>query len=254
MERDSDHDDLVPPDEIVNAQNIGVGDFKALGDGMVNGLRARGLLHDQSIVLDIGCGLGRLARPLTAILAPTARYYGFDINPTCIDWCRQRYALFRNFHFDWIDLHSAFYNAQGKAQARDFRFPIRDNHADLAILMSVFTHMYFEDAAAYVREIARMLKPGGRCVITYFLIDEQIADHYAQRALKGEGVFPILNGYAADREKPESVVFLKEPMVLAMYAGAGLQVEHVGYGSWAAHQGRQTGEGFQDQIVAIKTA
>lgn len=37
------------------------------------------------------------------------------------------------------------------------------------MLGSVFTHMQHRDVVRYAKEVARVLKPGGRCMVTYFL-------------------------------------------------------------------------------------
>ena len=39
--------------------------------------------------------------------------------------------------------------------------------------MSVFTHMRRREVANYLSEISRVLKPNGKCYITYFLINEE---------------------------------------------------------------------------------
>ena len=51
-------------------------------------------------VLDIGCGIGRMARPLTPYLTPPGAYDGFDINADGIaqlqagaDWLTQHKVL-----------------------------------------------------------------------------------------------------------------------------------------------------------------
>lgn len=251
-------DALVPPEDVLNAAKIANldvttrrDDFATMGESMVGSFYARNLLTQDSTVLDIGCGIGRLARPLTKTLSPNGRYYGFEINRGAVEWCQEAYAEHANFRFEWIDLHSKVYNDGGRTLSRDYRFPLPDNYVDLVILASVFTHMMFEDQAAYLREIARMLKPGGRTLITYFLIDAKISAHYAARSVSGD-MHPVMNGYIADRQNPEAVVLMKEPAVLKMYADVGLHVETIGYGVWANHQGRETGDHYQDDVVSFK--
>lgn len=51
---------------------------------------ARAGLKPLSSVLDVGCGCGLLADPLTKFLDGTAKYEGFDIEPHVIDWCRSQ--------------------------------------------------------------------------------------------------------------------------------------------------------------------
>ncbi len=41
------------------------------------------------------------------------------------------------------------------------------------LLTSVFTHMLPQDMDNYLSEVARVLKPDGRCLITYFLLNPE---------------------------------------------------------------------------------
>src|SRR3954452_23014549 len=59
------------------------------------------------------------------------------------------------------------------------------NDETLVFLCSVFTHMMPNEAANYIGEIARVLKPGGRCVVTYFLLNHE----NMTRMARGEAVF-----------------------------------------------------------------
>jgi SAM-dependent methyltransferase len=51
--------------------NVGGGDFRAIGDDLLGVLVAHARLRPDDRVLDIGCGAGRIARPLAAHLSPT---------------------------------------------------------------------------------------------------------------------------------------------------------------------------------------
>ena len=41
----------------------------------------------------------------------------------------------------------------------------------MVYLISVFTHMLPEECENYAQEIMRVLRPGGRCAVTTFLVD-----------------------------------------------------------------------------------
>jgi 2-polyprenyl-3-methyl-5-hydroxy-6-metoxy-1,4-benzoquinol methylase len=71
---------------------IGSGDFELTGNRFAQRLKEYAHLHAGSRVLDIGCGIGRLARPLTDILQPPGIYKGFDVVKTGIDWCNKNIA------------------------------------------------------------------------------------------------------------------------------------------------------------------
>lgn len=134
-------------------------------------LRAYGRMRLDSTVLEIGCGQGRTAFALRYLLAG-GRYCGFDIAQDSIsrltDIFHPRHA---NFTFHFLDIHNTHYNPRGTIQPTDARFPAKSASHDLIYAASIFTHMLPENTAAYFKEAARVLSPGGRCVFSFFLLD-----------------------------------------------------------------------------------
>jgi len=98
------HDPLVPPRRL---QFVGAGDFIATGDEFLGHLTELAGLTPSSDVVDVGCGIGRIARPLAGFLT-SGTYAGFDVDPRGIAWCSERYPPER-FAFTLADLHNARY-------------------------------------------------------------------------------------------------------------------------------------------------
>jgi SAM-dependent methyltransferase len=48
--------------------------------------------------------------------------------------------------------------------------------------LSVWTHMAEGDAVFYLKEVHRVLRPGGRAIVTFFLLDEAYAGGVAARS------------------------------------------------------------------------
>ncbi len=118
---------------------------------------AKAGLPAQAVVADIGTGTGFVA----AGLAPLAgKVYGFDANPEMLEKARQNLAGFSN-----VELQVASGD----------QLPLPD-----ASLDGVFANMYLHHApqpARAIREMARLLKPGGVLCLTD--LDEH--DHEWQR-------------------------------------------------------------------------
>lgn len=151
---------------------VGQGDYHKQGDRQREELKAHAGLITESDVLDIGCGIGRLAVSLTSYLEPSGSYTGFDVVKEGIDWCHKNISSkHHNFKFFHVDLNNALYNNTHK-QACEFRFPFPDNSFDIIALYSVFTHMLEEDVAHYLKEIGRVLRPEGHCLCSMFIIDD----------------------------------------------------------------------------------
>ena len=120
-----------------------------------------------------GAAAGEWRLPLTRYLT-TGSYEGFDISGDAIEWCQKNIAArFPNFKFQLTDVYNSEYNPRGKRKAEDYRFPYPDRSFDFTFLTSVFTHMLPHDLDHYTWEIARTLKPKGRAVITFFILNEE---------------------------------------------------------------------------------
>ncbi|TSD93145.1 class I SAM-dependent methyltransferase [Skermania sp. ID1734] len=221
--------------------------YHAVGTEFVRYFTEYGLSPDAS-VLDIGCGSGRIAIALTEFLSPGANYQGFDIVPSAIEWCqREISSRYNNFEFYVADVRNRFYNPNGPVTGSQYRFPHDDSTFDFVFLTSVFTHLLPADLENYLAEIARVLKPGGRCLATFFLANDESLEHLAT------GRSDIAFDYSFDHhrvmnpEVPEFAVCYDEPYVTKLLANNGLSVlGPVRYGSWC---GRKQFTSYQDFIV-----
>jgi len=222
---------------------IGGGDFALVGDSFRETLLRHGLTPEMD-VLDVGCGQGRMARPLVEVLQGGS-YTGFDIDKSGIHWCRDKYVDVPHFTFDHADVFNARYNADGAVAAKDYVFPYADNRFDRIFLTSVFTHMFAEDVENYLSEIARVLKPGGKALITWFLWDETpksnpIMDFYAEVDAVSRTTLP---------ENPEAALAFQRDWVEALYAKLGVEIETVEFGGW--RESVLDGS-IQDLVVGVK--
>ena len=104
---------------------------------------------------------------------PNVRYEGFDVSKSAIDWCRAEVSkVHPSFSFTWVDVKNGHYNPHGSVDPGAFRFPYGDRQFDLAILISVFTHLTPDGVEQYLSELSRVMKPKGRVFVTALLIDE----------------------------------------------------------------------------------
>lgn len=99
-------------------------------------------------LLDFGCGCGRLARFLAA---QPERWdlHGCDVNSDLVGWCAHNLAGM-----------TAFTNSRLPP------LPNPDASFDLVYSFSVFTHMPEDASVLWIRELGRVLSPGGVLVIT----------------------------------------------------------------------------------------
>ena len=213
---------------------VGGGDYIAVGNALQEQLTELCGLRPDEAVLDVGCGIGRIAVPLTEYLDNQGKYEGFDIVKNGIEWCKANISSkYPNFNFKWAEIYNKAYNQAGKIMAREFKFPYKDETFDLVFLTSVFTHMMPEDMEHYLSEISRVLKKRGRCMITFFLLNEESAGMMKSGASTiyfkyGNNVYKCETEDAA-----ESAIAYDENYVRSSFNREKLYIrEPVYYGNW----------------------
>lgn len=97
-------------------------------------------------VLDFGCGCGRVTRYFHDFAGDVA---GSDVSGAAVDWCRG-------------NLRFARFEMNGLAPPLAFV----DESFDLVYALSVFTHLTGELQLAWRDELRRVLRPGGRLLVT----------------------------------------------------------------------------------------
>ena len=105
---------------------------------------AASIVHQPESVLDVGCGTGRLLRRAYRYW-PEAQLIGVDPAQGMIEQAKL------------LTPNATFYTAMAES------LPLQDNSVDLAISTTSFHH--WQDQAAGIREITRVLHPGG-----YFML------------------------------------------------------------------------------------
>jgi ubiquinone/menaquinone biosynthesis C-methylase UbiE len=240
--------DLTPPRHICA---VGDGDFKAVGLEFKRIFVNYAGLKPDDHVLDVGCGIGRIAAPLTDYLSENGAYQGFDIVKSGVDWCRKNItARYPNFQFFHSDVRNKNYNPRGVVSAADYKFPFENETFDFVFLTSVFTHMFPADMENYLSEISRVLKVGGRCLITFFLLNDESNFCISLKMGTQSFVHDAGGCYTTTVENPEAAIAFSESTIRESFARRRLSInEPIRYGSWC---GRDNYLSYQDIVIAKK--
>jgi len=129
-------------------------------------------------------------------------------------------------------------------------FPYESDTFDFIYLTSIFTHMLPKDMEQYFSEISRVLKKGGHCLITYFIMNDESLE-YTKQQKSNIIFFDSGKGYYSPvKDVPEQAIAFQEKFIRELYTSYGLFFkEPVYYGSWC---GRQEAVDFQDMVIVTK--
>ncbi|MCH2161714.1 MAG: metalloregulator ArsR/SmtB family transcription factor [Phycisphaerales bacterium] len=108
-----------------------------------------GLLNPDWVVADLGCGTGEAAERLAPLVREVV---AIDREPAMLKACRKRLREFENIRVLEGDITG---------------LPLEDESLDAAILMLVLHHAV--DPAAVIREVGRVLRPGG-CLLVVDMV------------------------------------------------------------------------------------
>lgn len=237
-----------PPEALGRSGGGVTGDFFAGGKAAFERFVAKGYFGKHSSVLDIGCGIGRVAVHFANYLEPPGRYEGFDIEPIRIAWLSENVTpRHPHAHFRYVPLNNTFYNPRAPTRAEDFSLPYETGF-DFILLASVFTHLLSSAARNYISEISRLLKLDGCCFMSFYLLNNEKRREMALGTSAYTFSHQMEDCYVELPHNPEAAVAHNEDDILQAMANSGLALkEPIQYGVWSTTQHQD-----QDRIVVRK--
>jgi SAM-dependent methyltransferase len=226
---------------------VGDGNYRAIGTEYLGHYVRIGGLKPTDSVLDIGCGIGRMAVPLTQYLDETACYEGIDPVNEGIEWCVQNISpIYPNFRFCRVDIAHELYNPGGAVKGSEIVLPFGNAKFDFVTMISVATHLPLEEIAAYAREVSRLLASGGKLFLTAFLVSEEDPDRADARPRFQAG--KAVGSWIADPAAPLGAIGFDSALIPGVLEEAGLRIDLVSPGHWRGMKSTH----YQDVIIAVK--
>lgn len=170
--------------------------YRELADVTVAGLQGTVGLGPDDVVLEIGCGVGRVG-PAIAPLVKT--WIAADVSENMLEHVRERLQGFDN-------VETVALNGWDLS-------PIASESVDVVYCTVVFMHLDEWDRFGYVREAMRVLRPGGRLYVDNFNLLSEVGWAFFMETL--EGYHPL--------ERPPNISKSSTPTELQAY------LERVGF-------------------------
>lgn len=235
---------------VLTHRDVPAAEADELGREFAGYCRDLGGLEPGGRILDVGCGWGRLAFALASYLSAEGSYEGFDTWRAHVEWAQDHVAAkHRNFKFHVADIRNRNYNPEGRLRPTAFKFPYADASFDLVYARSLFTHMQPEELEHYAGQIARVVKPGGRILVTFFLLNDEslaLAPHVPEPPY-----FRYPSGVVTTTEPDRGgVVAYREDYARGVFTQNGFELEPTYYGYWC---GRQGDYASQDILVGTRS-
>jgi len=176
----------------------------------------------KSDVVELGCGCGRLARPLRD--PPwdpwfEGTYVGVDIDREMIEYCRSNFPADR-FQFILSPHRSSTYSANNLhgSQEPTSKFVIADEQSkDYVYSLSLYSHLLEKEVVEYMRESHRILRINGIMFMTFFCIDHvELGGRWTFRHRCG-------NAYIESAQYPEAAVAYHEAFMVDFAKSVGFR-------------------------------
>ena len=227
--------------------------FNGPGYEFVAYLRLLAALRGGDSVWDLACGCGMLELALQD-LGWEGSLIGTDIDKASIGWAQRNIgAHIPRQKFVHMDIYNEAYHRKGKLSTKAWLDSFNENEFDIVIAKSLFTHVLPDEQTIYLRGIADRLKPGGKALLTFFVLSE------GQARLASSGKNRIsFQPYSEDERcavrlplAPHAAVAYEQRYLEERFRDAGFKMQ-----SYKLHPGVWTGSpdglSFQDLIVVEK--
>lgn len=205
--------------------------------------------NENSNIIDLGCGCGRMAMPFTQIIT-NGEYNGYDVWEEGINWCKENLLTKNNcFNFTLLNAQNNYYFDDDNNGNNNFKFHnIKDTNIDFIFAISVFTHLNPNDTLQYFKEFSRILKPNAKAYITSFIIDEEFFE-FVEKTKQHTQVKEKEKGYYSAYSKQYYLGGYTMELWKQLLNDANLEI--VGYepGSWAQ---KKNAKRYQDTFLIQK--
>jgi SAM-dependent methyltransferase len=173
-------------------------------------------------VVELGCGCGRIARPLRD--PPwdpwfEGTYVGVDIDGEMIEYCRSNFPESR-FQFILSPHRSSTYSSGNLYDAQETPSKLviaNERSKDFVYSISLYSHLLETEFIEYMQESYRILRTNGIMFMTFFCIEHlELGGRWTFRYRRG-------NAYIESARYPEAAVAYHEAFVIDLAKKCGFR-------------------------------
>jgi SAM-dependent methyltransferase len=248
------------PEHLAALTGTGSDQFETIGKALLGNYQRHVPFSPEANIVDLGCGIGRLAFQLLEFLSDRGRYAGIDVSLDSILWCRRNLSLIRpNFAFYQVDAYSEVYNPFGRFSTTEMHLPVPDRSADRIFAGSLFTHLLEDEVIHYLREFRRILRPDGFVYTSFFLYSrEALESAKINRKTSWVPSFAIDHGngvYGNDPDHIRGAVAFTDEAMRRMIAKADLRLDRPYLrGWWSGLYGDHADDGQDVAVLRLPSA
>jgi SAM-dependent methyltransferase len=190
--------------------------FLEMGNGAWLDFLSKGYCSSTSDVVELGCGCGRIARPLKGDWFQ-GTYVGVDLDDEMIAYCRGHFPNGK-FRFVLSPHKSATYSPNGTVVANDDSQELKiadTNSKDFIFSISLYSHLLEKEASDYLAESARILRKDGVMHLTFFCMEHvKLGERWTFKHKIG-------NAFVENDRLPEAAVAYNEEHIKKLVREAG---------------------------------
>lgn len=148
--------------------------------GWISALISKNAPKSKFKMLDVGCGIGRVYIASLPQRADGSEYVGIDVMERDIKYCKNKYRNDSTAAFFHLNVANSSYAPGQPEELKPWEF--ESDSFDLVTAISVWTHLKENDSRYYLKEVRRVLRKGGRAIITFFVLDDVYFASVPERA------------------------------------------------------------------------
>lgn len=237
---------------------VGGGDPEVIAQEVVTAIEKYAKLNAGDSILDVGCGCGRIAAALTQYVDGKSHYIGIDIVPGLISFARNfitpRYPSFKFLLLNESNRSYDSWRQKGEEIGiAKLTEGVSAQSIDLAISVSLFTHLDYPSALEMLTSIYQLLKNHGRVFMTVFVLDASALEgvEAGRTAFSFKHRTPSGKLFAEKNDDPTFAVAYDDGLLDELISSAGFKLERRVRGYWSSGG---TGETFQDVLILRRPA